>query len=301
MHGCRPGLTLCLLAISLSLLPGCENGVRQPPGEPAPQAAIATPNSFDPATAGTIQGQVTWKGDIPHVTPFRVRTIMPPPSPPQPKRLRDNPNAPAVDARSRGVGNAVVYLRAVDPRHARPWDLPPVRVEQRDQRFHVRQGASDSLVGFVRRGDAVEMLSRDEAFYSLHAGGAAFFTLVFPDPDQPLFRRLNQKGLVELTSGAGSFWMRAYLFVADHPYYARTDADGRFTLRQVPPGRYDVVCWLPDWHEARHERDPETGLVTRLFFQPPLEVVRPLTLGPGEAQTMDFQVTAEDFGRRLLK
>src|SRR5262249_7479941 len=143
-----------------------------------------------------------------------------------------NPNAPAIDAQTRAVRGAVVFLRGIDPRRARPWDLPAVRVVQQGQRFHVRQGADDGAVGFVRRGAAVEMMSADGVFHSLHAGGAAFFTLTFPDPDRPRTRRLDQPGVVELTSAAGYFWMRGYLFVDDHPYYVRTDTDGRFRLEQ---------------------------------------------------------------------
>jgi len=85
---------------------------------------------------------------------------------------------------------------------------------------------------------------------------------------------------VELTSAAGHFWMRGYLFVDDHPYYVRSDAEGRFRLTNVPPGHYEVVCWRPDWREERHERDPESSLVTRLFFRPPLESARPIQVLP---------------------
>ena len=134
-------------------------------------------------------------------------------------KLWDNPNKPRVDPHTRGVGNAVVFLRGVDPQRARPWDHPPVCVEQADYRIEIRQGQAHSAYGFVRRGERVEMVSTQEAFHSLHAGGAAFFTLAFPDPNEPCSRHLNEKGVAELTSAAGYFWMRGYLFVDDHPYY----------------------------------------------------------------------------------
>lgn len=38
-------------------------------------------------------------------------------------------------------------------------------------------------------------------------------------------------------------WMRAYLGVFDHPYFAGSAADGRFTLKDVPPGEYIVEAW----------------------------------------------------------
>ena len=105
----------------------------------------------------------------------------------------------------------------------------------------------------------------------------------------------DRNGLVELSSGAGQFWMRAYLFVDDHPYYARTGADGRFTLSQAPPGDYELVCWMPDWREAGHEIDAETRLVTRLTFGPPLEVVQPVRIDSGKTATVDFTLSLDSF------
>ena len=65
-------------------------------------------------------------------------------------------------------------------------------------------------------------MSREPVFHSVHADGAAFFTLAFPDPHDPLTRQLTEKGIVELTSATGRFAMRAYLFVDEHPYYTQT-------------------------------------------------------------------------------
>jgi hypothetical protein len=139
------------------------------------------------------------------------------------------------------------------------------------------------------------MVSRDALFHSLHFRGPTFFGVALPDPEQPLSRRLGANGLVELSSGAGYYWMRAYLFVDDHPYYARTDAHGQFVFERVPPGRYELVCWLPSWHEARHERDPDTCLISRLIFQPPAEQVRAVEVGERESGTIKFVVSEKDF------
>ena len=178
---------------------------------------------------------------------------------------------------------------------ARPWNIPAGRIEQRDLQFHILQGDLDSPYGFIRRGDDIAMVSRDPYFHALHVSGASFFTLMFPDPNRPLPRPLKENGVVELTSAAGYYWMRAYLFVDDHPYYARTDKEGRFSLEQVPPGQYEVVCWMPNWQEARHERDPETGLITRLFFQPPVTLVQKVELGKQESKEVRFSPSMRDF------
>ncbi len=35
-------------------------------------------------------------------------------------------------------------------------------------------------------------------------------------------------------------WMFAYCTVVDHPYFAVTDKDGKFSIKDVPPGKYTV-------------------------------------------------------------
>jgi hypothetical protein len=104
---------------------------------------------------------------------------------------------------------------------------------------------------------------------------------------------LAEVGHVELSSAAGHTAMRGHLFVDEHPYYALTDAAGRFTLPQVPAGDYDLVCWRPSWGIERQERDPETLLRVRLFYLPPKETSVPVVVRPGEAATVMLAVGAD--------
>jgi hypothetical protein len=283
-----------LLIAGMPWIVGCTDTT--PPAHESPDATPRQRSSeFDAAHTGTIRGQVKWQGDAPVVPPFEVHANLPADHPGQARLFRANPNAPVIDEDQRGVAGAVVLLRGVDSAKARPWDHPPVRVEQRDRRLHIVQGANDSNVGFVRVGDQIDMVSREARFHSLRASGAAFFTLAFPDPDQPLKRRLNKGGLVELSSGAGYYWMRGYLFVDEHPYYTRTDAQGRFELPQVPAGRYQLICWLPSWLKANHDRDPETGLISRLYFRAPVEQAREIDVARGSVTDAGFLFEAGQF------
>ena len=38
-------------------------------------------------------------------------------------------------------------------------------------------------------------------------------------------------------------WMKAWVLVTDHPYYAITDKDGNYEIPNIPPGTYEVLCW----------------------------------------------------------
>jgi hypothetical protein len=265
---------------------GCADSSAAPP--------CCSASCFDADAAGRIEGRVIWAGEPPCAAPlpYRLPAGL---SDEASARLRVNDFVPAIDSNSRGVTDAVVYLRGVDPHAARPWDHPHVAVEQRDLQLHVLQGSRDGRVGFVRRGDGIDMVSREPRFHSLRAQGSAWFTLAFPDADQPLARPLDETGVVELTSGAGYYWMRAYLLIDDHPYYARTDADGHFALPSVPPGQYEIVCWMPNWRETGHDRNPDTGRVTRLSFAPPAAVKQAVELGARQTRDVCFSLSTRDF------
>ena len=48
-------------------------------------------------------------------------------------------------------------------------------------------------------------------------------------------------------------WMKAYLFVMDHPYFAVTDAKGQYQIKGLPPGKYTLTAW----HEELGEQEAE--------------------------------------------
>lgn len=268
-----------LLCLAIAAAAGC--GAEPPAGaKPVEPTAPVNATAFAPAACGTLTGLVTWVGPVPDVTP--VAHIIPRTNGAgYDTRLIVPANAPRIDRFTRGLAGAVVFLREVETARARPWDLPPVSVEFRDSQIAVIQGDRTGRTGFVRRGGSVSMQSAEPVFHVLRGRGAAFFALPFPEPDMPLARTFDACGRVALSSAAGFYWQSAELFVCDHPYYALTDADGRFHFTQVPAGQYDLVAWHPNWVVARTERNPESGLPSRLHYAPPLESSRPVGVSAG--------------------
>ena len=64
-------------------------------------------------------------------------------------------------------------------------------------------------------------------------------------------------------------WMSGVIVVADHPYYAKTDASGSYRLTDIPPGDYDVKVW----HEKLGEK------TARVKVAPGKEARADFTLG----------------------
>jgi len=54
-------------------------------------------------------------------------------------------------------------------------------------------------------------------------------------------------------------WMRAYLFVFTHPYFAVTADSGNFELKNLPPGNYTIEAW----HERFGTQDVAVTLAPR--------------------------------------
>ena len=60
-------------------------------------------------------------------------------------------------------------------------------------------------------------------------------------PDR-LKRFSDKEGPIELRCDFHR-WMRAYIFVMEHPFCAITDPQGRFHIKNLPPGEYTLATW----------------------------------------------------------
>jgi hypothetical protein len=63
--------------------------------------------------------------------------------------------------------------------------------------------------------------------------------------------KIKAPGLLKLACDTHA-WMRGYVYVFDHPFFATTDERGGFSIPDLPPGTYIVKAW--------HE---EAGILTR--------------------------------------
>jgi hypothetical protein len=277
-------LRYALLAIVLAVVAvgGCQRTYQDfTPTTGLTRPSVA-PSPLPVGDRGGIAGRVVWSGDIPVVPP--IRGLIPSKDGPL---WGEVPNhfAPRIDPKTKGVADAVVFLKSAPT----VGSFPPLTVEQTDQTVRVRQGDRANRIGFVKVGSEIGMVSHDDEYHALRARGASYFTLAFPAPNQPVERKLDTPGHVEFTSAAGYFWSAADVFVCDHGFYTTTDADGRFTLDAVPPGEYEAVAWLRNWELLGRDRDPETGKIVRLHFAEPFQLTRKVTVVGGKMSEAGFE------------
>jgi len=134
--------------------------------------------------------------------------------------------------------NAVVTLEGVA-------DMPPapktvkVRLSNKGCRF-------DPHVLAVQQGTTLEMSNEDPVFHNVHItknGETVANNGLPPGGGQVVKKQLKDAGLLDVRCDAGHTWMKAYIVVVPHTYFAVTGADGKFSLAGVPAGKYKLKVW----------------------------------------------------------
>ncbi len=100
-------------------------------------------------------------------------------------------------------------------------------------------------VQIVPVGSTLTIHNSDNVLHNTHAllGVDTLFNVALPITGMQLPQTMRKLGVVSVKCDAGHTWMSAYIFVVEQPYYAVTDASGKFDLKDVPPGAYTLAVW----------------------------------------------------------
>ena len=131
---------------------------------------------------------------------------------------------------------AVVYLVGS---FARPIAPPVVQMAQKDLQFQ------PALLP-VQAGTKVEFPNLDDTYHNIFSYSPAkrFDLGRYRSDEKPVPSQLfDVPGLVTVRCDIHEH-MRALILVVETPYFVVTDAQGRFQLNGIPPGRYVLKAWL---------------------------------------------------------
>jgi len=135
-----------------------------------------------------------------------------------------------------GIQNVVVSLQGVTAGAKGPANPAPVKMDQSKCEFIPR-------VVIVPAGGTVEFLNSDRLMHNVRSGGK----------DNPPFNRAQPHArtiaigfkhpeVLRVDCDLHS-WMRGWVVVAEHPFYALTNETGEFIIENVPPGKYTLQLW----------------------------------------------------------
>lgn len=211
----------------------------------------------DAATAGSISGRVTFQGQAPAMPEIDMS------SNPQCERQHEVPaKAETVIVNSNGtIKNVFVWIKSGLPQER--WTAPttPARLDQHGCIY-------EPHVQGIMEGQDLDIVNSDPVNHNVHAEAeknAAWNESQPPRAEHKIKRFDREEVLFPVTCSVHP-WMRAYIGVSPHPFFAVTGDDGTFTMKGVPPGTYTI--------EAVHEKyGRKEGK---------------LTLAPSGAATIDF-------------
>ena len=134
------------------------------------------------------------------------------------------------------VESAVVYLVDVAKGKAWPEQGKPPELDNVKCRF-------EPEVQVIPPG-RLDVVNGDPVLHNTHGyyGKRTAFNLALPNEGQRIPVELKRAGTVRVSHCDAQAGWRAGLYVVDNPYYAVTGADGKFTIKDVPPGDYKLVA-----------------------------------------------------------
>jgi plastocyanin len=189
--------------------------------------------ALDPAAhAGSVKGTVLFEGEAPeNKTPKREA---------DPKCGKDRPDEAVVVTKGKLRDVVVRIKNGSTGAHDAPKD--PVVLDQHGCDYVPR------VVGIVA-GQKVVVKNSDATFHNVW-GQVAGKDLVNKQQgpkaaDLTIDPAAAKPGdVVELKCGIHP-WMHAYVAVQDSPYFAVTDAEGKFEIKDLPVGTYTLEAWHP--------------------------------------------------------
>ncbi len=125
----------------------------------------------------------------------------------------------------------------------------------------------------VLAGSTVGFPNKDDMFHNVFSlSKTKAFDLGLYGPGQEKTVTFEKTGLVKIYCNIHEN-MKAYILVLGNPYFTLTGKDGRYRLKDVPPGTYALVCWY-------HGPEGKEQIVTQDKW---------VTVGPKAASPVDFE------------
>jgi len=208
--------------------------------------------------AGTVTGTVKFEGTAPKLRPLKMDAD------PGCAKKHSGPVMPEVLVLGDGntLGNIFVRVKGVSGSHSTPADS--VVMDQNGCQY------SPHVLG-VMVGQKFLIKNSDGLLHNVHSLAKVnqAFNRAMPAAVTETEYTFDKEELMFKIKCDVHPWMKAYVGVITHPYYDVTGTDGKFEIKGVPAGSYEVEIW--------HER-----LGTKTAN---------VTVGDSDTQTLDFSLS----------
>jgi plastocyanin len=140
--------------------------------------------------------------------------------------------------RDGSLGNVFVYVKAGLKGETGSIPTAPVVLDQKGCQFSPRVLA-------IRTKQTLNVTNSDPVTHNVHpvAQKNREWNQSQAPGDPPIERRFGYPEVLVRVKCNIHNWMRSWLAVMDHPYYAISKPDGSFEIANIPPGDYTIEAW----------------------------------------------------------
>ena len=253
-----------LVAVCLSCFAGCQRGEELGPVAKASSVdkIRASFSSGEAASSGggnevatgtgwaTLKGRFVFDGTLPQMEPYSVNkdqgTCSTGGKPPLQETL-------LVDPDTQGIANVAIYVRSAARVHesAQPTDDTLV--------FDQKVCVFLTHVFPMTIGQTMDIKNSDAVGHNTNISGKNSFNQTIPTNESVAFKPQKEEAVPVGVSCSIHPWMKAYLLPRKDGYFAVTEPDGSFEIKNVPAGE-DLEFQV--WHENAGGRGGPLVLTT---------------------------------------
>jgi len=223
------------LAVALVVSVAACGGKKDDLDAPDAGGAAATGNGpkVDPATAGNIEGVISFDGVAPKNEPIKMNA--------DPVCVKENATPQTQETWEVADGklaNVFVYVKSGLGNYSYDPPSGPVEINQMGCRYHPH-------VFGIRVGQELDIVNSDPTLHNIHAlpKSNAEFNTGQPIQGMKTMHMFTTPEVMVPFKCDVHGWMNAYVGVVDNPYFAVTGADGKFSIKGLPPGTYTIEAW----------------------------------------------------------
>ena len=223
----------CLACLAI-LLTGCSKTDSKKPQAAEKPAAAAAYFKVDPATAGTLSGTIRFAGRKPPRKPIDMSGD---PACVEAHHGNAYDQSLMVDSKG-GLANVFVYIKSGLEGKSFETPAAAATIDQRGCWFNPR------VLG-IQTGQPLQVSNSDPVTHNIHplAQLNREWNHSQGSGEPPITRRFTRPEVMIPVKCNIHSWMRSYIGVVEHPYFAVTRPDGTFEIRNVPPGDYVIEAW----------------------------------------------------------
>jgi plastocyanin len=227
------GSALALAVLAAACGGGNQEQAPASSGAAAGGGGAPAASTVDPATAANITGTIKLEGDVPKAEPIKMNA--------DPVCLREGKGTNTeffVAGEGGSLQNVFVYVK--DGLGNRTFSAPQQAVVLDQKGCHYRPHVFGVMVG-----QPLEIVNSDPTLHNVHAMPKANqeFNTGQPIQGMKFNHTFTAKEVMVPFKCDVHGWMNAYAGVLEHPFFATTDASGRFEIKGLPPGDYTIEAW----------------------------------------------------------